>query len=249
MLFILSWEDIMESQWHRITECPRLADLKEHRTWEKQSWGQKVCYMTQRSKRWCLDTVLTKTYQKLSNSWITSTKAKSKISQKWQLNYTSFSVFVKCKCSKALKTNCSTPSYFRFHYIPLYLHPRQKEKGLLPTVWLIPDHHLKSNRTYIESQNGLGSKGSSKLIWSKILATSRAIFHQTRLLWALSSTKSFQAWASTSFLGNLCQSSTALLINNFFLLSSLNLPFFNVKLLPPALLLHALLKRMSTLLL
>lgn len=63
----------------------------------------------------------------------------------------------------------------------------------------------------------------------------------------LSSTKCFQAGASSNFLGNLCQSSTTLLINNFFLPSSLNLPLFNVTLLPSVLLLPALLERLSTL--
>lgn len=49
--------------------------------------------------------------------------------------------FIQCfckeqQCSKALETNCSIPSYFRFHYIPLQLqaHARQKGKGLLATM-------------------------------------------------------------------------------------------------------------------
>jgi len=51
--------------------------------------------------------------------------------------------------------------------------------------------------------------------------------------------------ASTASLGNLFQCFTALIVNNFFLISSLNLPSFSLKPLLPVLSLHALVKSPS----
>jgi len=71
--------------------------------------------------------------------------------------------------------------------------------------------------------------------------------HQTRLLKAPSSLalNTAREGAATASLGNLCQCLTTLVVKNFFLISSLNLPSFSFKPLPLVLLQQALLKSLS----
>jgi len=76
-------------------------------------------------------------------------------------------------------------------------------------------------------------------------AVSRDIFNQTRLLRALSNLalNVSKDEASTTSLGNLCQCFITLIIKNFFLISSLNLPSLILKPLLLVLSQQALLKR------
>jgi len=62
----------------------------------------------------------------------------------------------------------------------------------------------------------------------------RDIFKQIRLLRAPSNLalSVFRDGASTTSMGSLCQGFTTLTVKNFFLVSSLNLPSFNLKPLP-----------------
>jgi len=78
-------------------------------------------------------------------------------------------------------------------------------------------------------------------------AESRDIFNQTRLLRAPSILDLNVSWdgASPTSLGNLCQDFTTLIVKNFFFISSLNLPSFNLKPFPLALSQQALLKNLS----
>jgi len=55
----------------------------------------------------------------------------------------------------------------------------------------------------------------------------------------------FQGGASTASLGNLCQCLTTLMVKNFFLISSLNLPSFSLEPFPLVLSLHSLVKSPS----
>ena len=76
---------------------------------------------------------------------------------------------------------------------------------------------------------------------------SRYIFHQTRLLKAPSSLalNTAREGAAAASLGNLGQCFTTLIVKNFLLRSSINLPSFSLKLLPLVLSLQALVKNPS----
>ena len=75
----------------------------------------------------------------------------------------------------------------------------------------------------------------------------RDTFHYTRLLKARSNLalNIAREGAATASLGNLCQGLTALTVQNFFLVSSLNLPSFSLKSFPLVPSLHALVKSPS----
>jgi len=92
-----------------------------------------------------------------------------------------------------------------------------------------------------------GLEGAFKGHLVQLLAVSRAIFNSIRLLRAPSNLTLNvpRDGASTTSLGNLSQCFTALIVKNFFLISSLNLPAFHLKPLPLVLSQQALLKRLS----
>ena len=92
-----------------------------------------------------------------------------------------------------------------------------------------------------------GVEGTVKAHLVQPPAMSSDVFNQIRLLRALSDLTMNIArdGASTTSLGNLCQCLATLIIEKFFLISSLNPPFFSLKLSPLVLLPQALLKTLS----
>ena len=103
---------------------------------------------------------------------------------------------------------------------------------------------LMSHRI-IESYNGLSWKESLRSSSYNPSAIGRDTSHCTRLLKAPSSLalNASREGASTASLGNLFQCPTTLTVNNFFLISSLNLPSSSLKPFIPILSLHALTKK------
>ena len=99
----------------------------------------------------------------------------------------------------------------------------------------------------VETQSGLGWQGSIRSPSSNSPTIGRDTSLQTKLFKAPSSLalNAYREGASTASLGNLFQCLTTLAVKNFFLVSSLNLPFSCLKLFPPILSLHALIKRHS----
>jgi len=99
----------------------------------------------------------------------------------------------------------------------------------------------------IESQNGRGWKGSYGSCSSHPPAMGSGPFHQTWVLKAPSNLtlNTTREGAATPSLGNLVQGLTTLRGKNFFLLSNLNLAFFSLKPLLPALSPNALVKNPS----
>ena len=99
----------------------------------------------------------------------------------------------------------------------------------------------------IESQHDLGWKGPYRSSSSNSPAMGRDTFHQTRLLKAPFNLalNSAREGAATASLGSLCQCVITLILKNFFLISNLNLPSFNLKPLPLVLFLQALVKSPS----
>ena len=99
-----------------------------------------------------------------------------------------------------------------------------------------------------DSLNGLGWKGPLRSYSSNPPAIGRDTSLQTRLVRAPFSLalNASREGASTTSLGNLFQCLTTLTVQNFFLISSLNLPSSSLKLVPLVLLLHALIKSPSS---
>ena len=91
-------------------------------------------------------------------------------------------------------------------------------------------HRWEKLYKFIESQNGLGWKGPYRSSSSTPSAMGRDPFPQPRVLRALSNLALNPAreGAATAPLGNLGQGLTTLRVNNFFLISNLNLPSFRI---------------------
>jgi len=97
----------------------------------------------------------------------------------------------------------------------------------------------------IESYKRSGWKGPLKVIYSNPSPVSRHIYHWIRLLRALCNLalNISRDGASITSLGSLCQCFTTLIVKNYFLVSSLNLPSFSLKPLPLVLSQQILLKK------
>jgi len=106
---------------------------------------------------------------------------------------------------------------------------------------------LRTDPHSFESSNALGWKGPLEVTEPNPPAVSRDSFTQPRLLRAPSNLALNvpRAGASTTSLGNLCQCFTTLMVKNFFLLSSLNVPSLSLKPLLLVLSQQTLLKRFS----
>ena len=89
----------------------------------------------------------------------------------------------------------------------------------------------KVGKYYYRIIEWFGLGGTLKLIWFQPPAMSRDIFHQSMLLRAPSNLAMSTAreGAATASLGNLGQGLTTLTGKDFFLISNLNLPSFNLK--------------------